>query len=150
MSNISKVNNKDTRIMSCVLLLILIRCCTLFYCNNTLFHMKITVSVTKSLHQNHGLCYLHLTSFFSFTYTLLFCNKIKICCDWCFPQQIIPKTMIQLYIYYENILVWGLVSLSITNTTYTLPIVYTCQFEYVQFKSLLFYSELNEVHGSYV
>ena len=27
---------------------------------NSLFHMKITVSVTKRLHQDCGLCYLHL------------------------------------------------------------------------------------------
>ena len=39
--------------------------------------MKITtVTVTKSLHQDHGLCCLQLL-FFSYTCTLLFCWKIK-------------------------------------------------------------------------
>ena len=38
-----------------------------------------------------------LTDFFSFTYTFLFCGKIKSCCDCCFPQQIRPQTTIQLY-----------------------------------------------------
>ena len=30
----------------------------------SLFHMKITVSVTKSSHEDRGLCYLHLKIFF--------------------------------------------------------------------------------------
>ena len=32
--------------------------------SNGLFRMKITVSVTKSSHQEHGPCYLHLPIFF--------------------------------------------------------------------------------------
>ena len=36
--------------------------------SSTLFHMKITVSVTKSLDQDLGPCYLHLT-IFSYLYT---------------------------------------------------------------------------------
>ena len=42
----------------------------------SLSHMKITVSVTKSLHQDvaHAI-YTYL--FFYFTYTLLLCGKIK-------------------------------------------------------------------------
>ena len=35
----------------------------------SLFHMKITVSVTKSLHQDNGLCYLHLSIFFLYIHT---------------------------------------------------------------------------------
>ena len=52
--------------------------------------MKITASVTKSLHQVCGPRNLHLHLSFSHTYTLLFCWKIKSCCDRCRPQQIRP------------------------------------------------------------
>ena len=31
--------------------------------SSILFHMKITVSVTKSLHQDRGPCYIHLPIF---------------------------------------------------------------------------------------
>ena len=51
---------------------------------SSLFHTKITGSVTKSSHQDCGQCYLHLP-IFSFTYTLLLCGKMKSCCDCCFP-----------------------------------------------------------------
>ena len=64
--------------------------------NCSLFHMKITASVTKSLHQDCGLCYSHLP-IFSYTYTLLFCCKIKSCCGCCFPQQIRPQITVQDY-----------------------------------------------------
>ena len=46
---------------------------------SSLFHLKMTVSVTKSLHQDHGLRYLHLAIFF-LIHTLLFCSKIKSSC----------------------------------------------------------------------
>ena len=52
---------------------------------DSLLHMKITESVAKSLHQDSGLCYLYLP-IFSYTYDLLFCCKIKSCCDHCFRQ----------------------------------------------------------------
>ena len=45
---------------------------------NSLFHMKITAKVTKSSHQDPGLCY-SLTSFF-LIHTFLFCWNIKSCC----------------------------------------------------------------------
>ena len=35
----------------------------------SLFHMKITVSVTKSLYQDSDLCYLHLSIFFLYIHT---------------------------------------------------------------------------------
>ena len=63
------------------------------------FHTNITASVTKSPHQDRGPCNLHLHIFFSYIYTLLFCWKIKSCCDRCFPQQITPQITVQLYIY---------------------------------------------------
>ena len=56
---------------------------------SSLFHMKITLSATKSLYQDRGPCYLPFP-FFSYTYTPHFCWEIKICCDQCFPQQIRP------------------------------------------------------------
>ena len=51
----------------------------------SLFHMKTTGSVTKSSHEDCGLCYLHLY-IFSYTYTLLLCWKIKSYFDRCFLQ----------------------------------------------------------------
>ena len=51
-----------------------IHCCIeLFWCS--LYHVKITASITRSSHQNGGLCYLHVPIFF--LYVLLFCWKIK-------------------------------------------------------------------------
>ena len=58
--------------------------------------------------------------FFSYTYTLIFCWKIKSCCDHCFPQQIRPHTTVQRCIYYETILVWGLVLTWLTDVTHWL------------------------------
>ena len=54
---------------------------TKVFCQSRLFQMKITASVTKSLHQDRGLCSLHSPIFFPYTYTLLFCGS----CDRCFP-----------------------------------------------------------------
>ena len=36
--------------------------------------------------------------FFPYTSTLLFCHKIRSCCDRCFPQQIRPQITVPLYI----------------------------------------------------
>ena len=93
------------------------------------FHTNITASVTKSPHQDRGPCDLHLHIFFSYIYTLLFCWKIKSCCDRCFPQQITPQITVQLYIYtYIYIYIYivqGLISIWLTIATHvTLPIVY--------------------------
>ena len=60
----------------------------------SLFHMEISASATKSSHQDCRPCYLPLP-FFSYTYTLLFCWKIKSCCDHIFPQQIRAQTFVQ-------------------------------------------------------
>ena len=51
--------------------------------NISLFYIKITTSVTRSSYHDRGLCYLHLP-IFSHTYNLLFCRKVKLCCDHCF------------------------------------------------------------------
>ena len=53
-----------------------------YVCDNhlpksSLFHMKTTASVTKSSHRDRGPLYLRLPIFFSYTYTVLFCWKIK-------------------------------------------------------------------------
>lgn len=65
-------------------------------------HMKIPASVTKCLHQDRAPCYLQLLND-SYTYTLLFWNKIKSCCDCYFLQQGKPQTTVQLY--YDTILI---------------------------------------------
>ena len=62
-------------------------------CHISLFHMKITASVTKSSDQDRGPCYLRLPNF-SYTYTLLFW-KIKSRCGHCFPQQVRQQTTVQ-------------------------------------------------------
>ena len=46
----------------------------------------------------------HLYLFFSLAYTLLFCGKIKSCCDHCFPQQIRPQKLCS--IIYITTLSW--------------------------------------------
>ena len=47
----------------------------------SLFHMKITVSVAKSPHQDCGPCAIYTYLFLSFTNTLLLCGKMK---SWCY------------------------------------------------------------------
>ena len=83
----------------------------------SLFQMKITASISKSLHQHCGPCYLHLP-IFSFTYTLLICGKIKSCCDHCFPQQSRPQNTVQLYILHVRI------CFNMNNKYHSLPILY--------------------------
>ena len=63
----------------------------LLFCNifHSLFNVKITVGVTKSSHQDCGLCYLHLPIFFLYTHThttpVLLHNKKFLCS----PSQIV-------------------------------------------------------------
>ena len=63
----------------------------------SLFHIKITASVKKARIKILA-CAVHTYLCFSYTYTVLFCWKIKSCCDRCFPQQIRPQTTVQLCI----------------------------------------------------
>ena len=84
--------------------------------NTSLLYLKKTASITKSLHQGHGLCYLHLP-FFCFICTVLCYWKMKSYCDCCFPQQI--RSLFN-DIYYETITVWVLVSVWLTNATHCL------------------------------
>ena len=44
----------------------------------SLFHMKITVSVTKTLHQDCGPCYLHLPIFFFYIHSSLLQQNKKL------------------------------------------------------------------------
>ena len=56
---------------------------------------KITVSITKSTHQDCDLCYFQLPIFFLHT---LSSPVVKYYCDHCSPQQIRPQTTVQIYI----------------------------------------------------
>ena len=70
--------------------------------NCSLFHMNITASVSyKKLASRSSPCF-YTYLFSSDTCTLLFCWKIKSCCDHCFSQQIKPLFN---YIDFETILV---------------------------------------------
>ena len=60
--------------------------------------MKITASVTKSLYQDRGLCYLHLPIFFLYMHSPVQVQKKKGCCDHCFLQRIGPITTVRLCI----------------------------------------------------
>ena len=47
------------------------RACSRQWGHGSLLHVKTTVSVTKSLHQDHGPCYLHLHSFSLYIHSTL-------------------------------------------------------------------------------
>ena len=91
----------------------------------SLFHMKITASVAKSLYQVQGRCYLHFPIFFLYMHSLFFW-KIKICSDRCFHQQIRLQTTVQWYIVrdYSS----AKIVFNIINKCHTLPIIisYCC------------------------
>ena len=90
----------------------------------SLFHMKITVSVTKSSYQDWAtMLFNTYLFFFSYTYTLLFCWKIKCCCDRYFPEQIRPQTTVQWYILQNYLSVK--IGFNMINKCHTLPIAYT-------------------------
>ena len=86
----------------------------------SLFHIKVTVIITKSSHQDCGPCYIHLPIFFSYTDTI--CNKIKSFYDCCFPQQITLQTTVQLYILqdYSSLRIGNM-----NSKRHTLPIICT-------------------------
>ena len=91
---------------------------------------------------------LFTLAFFSFTYTLLFCRKRKTCCDHCFLQEIRPRNTVQLYILRDYLS--RRIGFNMNNKRHPLPIVYTILVRIRKFQSLLFYSELNELCGSYI
>ena len=88
---------------------------------SSLFHMKITVSVTKSSHEDSGLCYLCL-QFFLYTHSPPVL-EIKSCFDCCFPQQIRPQTTVQWYKLWDYSSVR--IGFNIINKCHTQPISYT-------------------------
>ena len=94
--------------------------CLVKFCIS-LFHMKITASVTKSSHQDRGPCYLHLP-FFSYTCTYLFW-KIRSYRDLCFPQQVRSQTTVHLCILQGYCSVR--IDFNIDYKRHTLPIVNT-------------------------
>ena len=81
-----------------------------------LFHMKITASVTKSLHQDCGLCYLHLPDFFLCIHSpLLMENEVVVIAV--FLSKLGHRPLFN-GMYYETIPVWRLVSIWLTNATH--------------------------------
>ena len=77
-------------------------------------YYKASYALQSFPYENPYKCYKILTSrlwpvlftFISFfySYTLLFCSKIKSCSDRCFPQQGRTQTTLFNYIYYETVL----------------------------------------------
>ena len=61
--------------------------------------------------------------FFSYTYTLLFCWKIKSCGVCCFLQQIRLQITVQWYVLQDYSSVS--IGFNMTNKCHTLPIIYT-------------------------
>ena len=86
----------------------------------SLFHIKVTVIITKAFIKIAARAIYTYLSFFSDTDTI--CNKIKSFYDRCFPQQITLQTTVQLYILRD------FSSLRIGNMNskrHTLPIICT-------------------------
>ena len=79
-----------------------------------LFHMK-SLRVVQRARIKIVARAIYTYRFFSFTYTLLFCGKIKTCCDRCFPQQI--RSLRD----YPSV---G-IGFNMNNKRHILPIVYT-------------------------
>ena len=100
----------------------------------SLFHMKIFASVTKISHQYCDLSYLHLPIFFLYSHLPWLKNKkLKIKKKTNNKKLLENKVfMIAIYlskldhkllfndIYYKTILVWGLVSIWLTNAIHCL------------------------------
>ena len=47
------------------------------YQAHSLFHMKMTITVTKNFHQDCGLCYLHLPILFLQKTLLFYAGKVE-------------------------------------------------------------------------
>ena len=84
----------------------------------SLFHTKITVNITKKLHQDCGPCYLHLPNIFLNIHSPLLKENKKLL--WLLFFSVNKDTDHCLMVYYETIPVWGLVSLWLTNATHCL------------------------------
>ena len=106
-------------------------------CIPSIFYMKTTATATKT---SIKIVVRAISTYllFSFTYIILFCGKMKSCCDRCFPQQIRPQTTVQLYTLrdYSS----ERIGFSLNNKYHTVPIVCTTLFfKYVLFQSLVAY-----------
>ena len=90
---------------------------------NTVFSMWKSLQVLQKAHINIVACAIYTYLFFSYTYTLFFCWKIKKIGDCCFPQQIRPQTSVQWY----TLQVYSSVRVSFNriNNYCTLPIACT-------------------------
>ena len=84
----------------------------------SLFYKKINASVTKSSHRDHGLCYLQLPIFFLYRHSPLLVEK-KVIVIAVFLSKLDSSPLFN-DIYYEAILVWGLISIWLTHTTHCL------------------------------
>ena len=98
------------------------------YLGTSLFHKEITVSVTKSSYQNRGRYYLRLTYFFFIMISpFLVQDKKKVVVIAVFPNKLEHRPIFN-QVYCKTILIWGSISISITNATHCLQ--YTpCQFK---------------------
>ena len=73
--------------------------------------------VTKCLHEDCGLCYLHIHIFFLYIHSpLLLENKVNVITVFLSK---LDRPLFN-YIYYETVLVWGFVSIWLTNPTHYL------------------------------
>ena len=86
----------------------------------SLFHLKITVSFTKSSHQDHGPCYLHLPSFFLNMHTPLLLENKKFLWSL-FSSVKLDHRSLLIDIYYEIYIdIYNMI-----NKRHKLPIEYT-------------------------
>ena len=74
------------------------RCCIRVAVDNQSFPYEIQCACYKKIASRSWPVLFILTYFSPYTYPLLFCRKIKSCCDRCFPQQIRPQATVQWYI----------------------------------------------------
>ena len=84
----------------------------------SLLHMKITASVTIT-HIKIAVGAIYTCQFFSHTYILLLCWKMKIVVITLFFSNSDYRPLFS-DIYYKTILMWGLVSIWLTNATHSL------------------------------
>ena len=86
----------------------------------SLFLMKITTSITKSSHKDHGPCYLHLQIFFWYIHSppLLESECIRNISKLDLSK--LDHSPLFSDIYCKTSVVWGLISIWLTNATHSL------------------------------
>ena len=110
LASVSTCNNSHTCIFN-----LLEKCFLLLLFILSLSHMKITASVTKSLHQDRCPCYLHSPIFFLYVHCPLLLENKKIFVITVFLSKLDHRPLFN--IYFEIIVVWGLASLWLAITT---------------------------------